>query len=512
MFQTRRPTAICRGVAAPGGIPGPRERKVDARAGWRLRRAAAHCCVAVWLGAFLSISPLHAAEANEPGQVVKLALTPRDEPRPALRYELLPDLADLQPENAAVYYYKALAVEGPDPLARQEFWDLHGKWMELPLAELPKAAVRKEVENFRRMLDEVDRAALCDHCHWADPIREQGAFTLLPQIQKVRNFARVLALKARLEVAEGRLDDALKTIQSGLALAQHLAQGESLVHGLVGIAIAARMFEDLEHLVAHPDAPNLYWSLTMLPRPLVPMRKALAAERRVLEYTIPEVKEMERRIFTSEEAKQVARKFNQISAMTGDLGDGLGPWSKTGDLGLAALALTHYPRSRANLLAAGRAPDQVDRMPVMQVIMLDTSAELRQVVVESQRWMLAAEFYGGRGAEYVARAKAAEQTAAHSPTRALLPAFHATAAASLRHVGTVDVLRVIEAIRIYAARHGGSLPGKLDDIREVPVPIDAVSGEPFRYRREGDTAVLDQMGYGGSSDLVLTRFELTIRK
>jgi hypothetical protein len=57
----------------------------------------------------------------------------------------------------------------------------------------------------------------------------------------------------------------------------------------------------------------------------------------------------------------------------------------------------------------------------------------------------------------------------------------------------VAALQCVEAIRSYAATHGGQLPAGLTDITETPVPKDPISGEPFRYSRTGSTAVLESV-------------------
>jgi hypothetical protein len=54
----------------------------------------------------------------------------------------------------------------------------------------------------------------------------------------------------------------------------------------------------------------------------------------------------------------------------------------------------------------------------------------------------------------------------------------------------IAALRIIEALRLYAAGHDGQLPDKLADITEVPVPNDPGTGMPFEYERDKDTATL----------------------
>jgi hypothetical protein len=49
------------------------------------------------------------------------------------------------------------------------------------------------------------------------------------------------------------------------------------------------------------------------------------------------------------------------------------------------------------------------------------------------------------------------------------------------------LLRHIEALRIYAAEHSGTLPMKLSEI-SVPLPDDPFTGKPFHYAVNGTTA------------------------
>jgi hypothetical protein len=51
-------------------------------------------------------------------------------------------------------------------------------------------------------------------------------------------------------------------------------------------------------------------------------------------------------------------------------------------------------------------------------------------------------------------------------------------------------LRLVEAIRLYAANHQGKLPPSLAAIKEVPLPICPVTGKSFVYRVEGERAFL----------------------
>ena len=66
-----------------------------------------------------------------------------------------------------------------------------------------------------------------------------------------------------------------------------------MINGLVGVAIAVVSLDAVDELIARPDAPNLYWALTALPRPLIDMRRELELEQKLCENLIPELRESE---------------------------------------------------------------------------------------------------------------------------------------------------------------------------------------------------------------------------
>ena len=75
----------------------------------------------------------------------------------------------------------------------------------------------------------------------------------------------------------------------------------------------------------------------------------------------------------------------------------------------------------------------------------------------------------------------------------------------------VAALRVVEAIRLYAASHDGKLPEELIQITEVPVPEDPATGKPFEYCRDGAASVLT-LPEAGLSGRPTPSYRITIRK
>jgi hypothetical protein len=114
------------------------------------------------------------------------------------------------------------------------------------------------------------------------------------------------------------------------------------------------------------------------------------------------------------------------------------------------------------------------------------------------------------------RLHAAPTSEGHVMARILLPALPRVLSIRVRLERTLAALRVVEALRMYAAAHDGKLPDKLDEITEAPLPLDPGTGKPFEYSRDGDTATV-----AGPNNEPLTedirsvngvRYRVTIRK
>src|SRR6266568_2980524 len=70
-------------------------------------------------------------------------------------------------------------------------------------------------------------------------------------------------------------------------------------------------------------------------------------------------------------------------------------------------------------------------------------------------------------------------------SRLLAPAITKVLAADIRLDRQLAMLRVIEAVRLYAAEHDGQLPEKLSDVGErVSLPADPATAKPFDYTLE----------------------------
>ncbi|HEV3386920.1 MAG TPA: hypothetical protein VG097_19035, partial [Gemmata sp.] len=186
--------------------------------------------------------------------LIRLNVQPKAAPKPALRYLLLPELKEMTPGNPIEGYLQCFLDQ--DLAAQNEF--------------LGKDALKQ-----------ADRAARLDKADWQilQKLKTDGIGLLIPDVQKLRFLAANLQVRFRSELTQGRFDDAMITAKTMFALSRHMGEHPTLIGGLVGIAIAHIAIGPLEEMLEQPGCPNLYWALTNLPNPLIPLHRGMEGER-----------------------------------------------------------------------------------------------------------------------------------------------------------------------------------------------------------------------------------------
>jgi len=216
------------------------------------------------------------ADEKNDGRVVEMSVRPAAEPEYILRYSFRPEFQDERQGNAVTYYNTAAALYNQLKEEHKETSEKIRKWLELPIEKLPQKEIRDILETFQNTFAYIHKGSLRERCFWEFPIREERVYEILmPNLGTFRNIARALALQARLQIAEGHIEQAMQTLQTGFMLARHLGEAPILIHNLVGIAIAQIMLEATEHLIQSPDTSNLYWALTELHSPFISMKEAM---------------------------------------------------------------------------------------------------------------------------------------------------------------------------------------------------------------------------------------------
>jgi hypothetical protein len=324
-------------------------------------------------------------------------------------------------------------------------------------------------------------------------------------------LARLLALRARLPIVEGNTDQALRALQTGVTAAKQIGDGPFYVCPLLGDAIATFMLRELGLFLAQEKAPNLYWALTALPRSFLDLRKPLEGHRYTNYAVFPGLLEVAR------DPNAGPMTPEQIKASA----DALAKWhlGEQGGLGRAEVALlirAKHAGAKEALVAAGRPRELVKQMPHVQVALLHATQYFDRQLDLSLRWLTLPYVEAEKGLEEAERALREARGPARLASREVpaLTLFDLSQVKNLfrsraRLDRQIAALRCVEAVRLYAAAHGGRLPSALAEVKEVPIPADPMTGKPFAYRLEGRTATLEGPAAPGFSALA---YELALKE
>jgi hypothetical protein len=471
----------------------------------------------IFLIAALALASLvsNFARADEPAggdkkaesTTLKFTLRAAKPPYAALKYHLLPKYIDEAPGNAAPHYMRA-ALAWDNEKAYQDVKEKISDWVDLPLAELNKNEEAQAFFNSRPTghWDLIHLAARREFCDWDLPIRQNHISTYIPELLRMRQLGTLVAFKARMEMSRGQLDEAIETLQTGFAMARHAGQAPTLINGLVGVAIGGMMLRQTDELIQQPKCPNLYWTLSELPNPLVDLRRGLEMEQDSIYLVFPELRKVRTAKHTSAEWDAELLEFsNRLVNLLPDLTGG--PDAKKDPSWWAAagyFAMTAYPKAKTQLRDAGYSQTKIDAMPSSQAILLAIVETYDKQRDEIHKW-----FYVPASQTSAAEMEQLLRQLSNSSeivplAKIMMPAISKVIAADVRLRREIAALRVVEGIRLYAANHENKLPQSLADVTDVPLPLDPVTGKAFEYSVTGNMAVLQSPApLGLTSDHVL---------
>lgn len=459
----------------------------------------------------------------------RMALHPAQQPRPSLKYILVPRQEDRRPGNAASYYYRALLAMNTGPGGRlKPLFDPknYDRWMTGPMDQFPKDEVVRFLQRFRSTFRNLHIAAYREQCDWSWRIQDLNGIDaiafLIEELQESRSLARVLVLKIRVAIAEKRYDDAIDWMRVGYKLAQDVAEPPTLINDLMGSAIGSMITAEVRNLIASPKSPNLYWALSSLPSPMIDVRPAMRYEMSIPMKVFPALKDAESSQRSAAEWSDIltrAIRDVQVAGHSGALSaTRLPPDAKTRMMA-TALVLRGYPQAKRELAESGMKPKQIEAMPVGQVVAIHQARLYRHMYQEMMKWTYLPYHQAYQGLRQSERKLKSEGY--FGPTGRsreifplaglLLPATTSAYEATVRIDVRIAGLRVLEAIRMHASENNGRLPGSLSEIKVVPVPDNPGTGKPFSYRVTGNKAVLELPAPPGGHVSRGWRFEFTMR-
>lgn len=445
-----------------------------------------------------SLPTVQSAETfPDPAPVVKTfewTLTPAKAPIPAFRYKFSSDLADSVAGNAATHYQRAVLLNARRPRETTDNLERHIEWNDLPIDQIDLTELRAYLNSHTGILQELKHATQCEMCDWGirfQDLKGLDVFTVvLPEFQEARNLARLLRLKARLEIAEHKFDAAIDTIKQGYQLARHVGSTPSVICNLVAVAIQFQTTESVSELISTANSPNLYWALRSLPDPLIDSRPIYRFESSMAFRLFPFLKDADT---AQRPAEEWSRLLTDVVVSLDDYVSRSETELLSTQVRMTAMILRSYSFAKRELIAAGYDQQRIEQMPVGQVVAIFARDCHQHVIDECTKPFLVSYEEGNSISSSVQQSLVDEGYISGSPnstpmrdpllinTRLRL-AVEQLREADIRPRRIIASLMVVEAIRMHAATHEGRIPSALDEITVVPVPSNPTNGRPFLYR------------------------------
>ncbi|QEL15046.1 hypothetical protein [Limnoglobus roseus] len=464
--------------------------------------------------------PANPREPDPSLWTTKLTISPTPAPKPALKYELLPPARDRSPGNAALGYQRAWVIRPARPKdakEAQEQNDLLDQWGQLPVEQLSTGKMAAFLQAYDDMLKEVDDAARRGSCDWqTEKLKAQDISRILPSVQGHRELQHILSLKCRMELGEKKFPEAFRTLQTGFQLGKHVGEGSTLIESLVGLSLTAVMIGRAEDWIGRPDAPNLYWSFTTLPRPFINPRPGLDGETRFQELYLPSLKDLERGPVSEEVASNaVANWMKSLAGGTpGELG---GLESLAQNVTVAAMMAAQGPGAKKDLLARGLAKKDVDAMPTTQAVLLRNVYGHRDLWDEQVKLFGLPAYQARPEVEKIEQQiKTTKAAAKNDPFLTMMtliyPAVQKVYFSHARLERRFALIRALEAVRLQIA-FDGKVPATLANVTIVPVPDDPFTGKPFEYTaKEGGFTLTAPRLKADQPNAGEHVYEVTVRK
>jgi hypothetical protein len=467
-------------------------------------------------GALAVLAPVSLAGET----AVRLNVQPMAASKPALKYQLLPEVRELTTGNPAQYYLRCFCEQhnfffSNDALAER------ARYRSIPLAKLPAEQLRHY--GGRGALGQADEAARMDALDWqiGPRLTTEGLGLVLPELGPLRILAEALQVRFRAQVAGRHFDEAIGTAKTMFALARHLGEHPTPAANLLGLSVADLALDTLEEMVQQPGCPNLYWALTDLPCPLVDLRKGFQGHRTMVMADLRPLRDDS--AMTGDELEEVVSRLSgrigfareQAGETPRNLRAAVRAQVKDADK-VRALRQRLTEAATADARTAGEGIYQrldralrIQKFPDTQVVLLDEKRAYEGRLDAGMKILALAPWQ----IDAVARSEKPE-SGGDSMLADLLPNVLKVRWAQGRLEQRVALLRHVEALRLYASARGGRLPAKLPDVA-VPLPDDPFTGKPFRYRVEGAAA---QLRGGSPKDGVkgaaynVHLYEVTVRR
>ncbi|MFK8112215.1 MAG: hypothetical protein AB8B91_08420 [Rubripirellula sp.] len=459
--------------------------------------ALVFCCCSDG-GAQTIVSPAITAPKTKEKVAVSprsITLHPQQQPDPMLRYRFWPAPEKQLQQRAMPIISRALILSlQVNTDAKQavvdRFVDL--SWTQ-DGSDFPVEEIRAQIAPFRFALKELGHAENRMQTQYDLQLDQLTASellqTLLPELQQMRDLARVLQLRMRLAIAEQRWEDAIDDCRLGFRLAEAAAHSTDFLLGrIVGFAISGIMMSAIEEAIQHPDCPSLYWALACLPESrLFETRDSIQFESIAFSRVFSVASDLPDEPIGEDAARaKVLELVQQANELMGSGEE----QQASADLLTGLYVLSQADASRDTLAAL---PNWRDRAKDLSAVEAVLRASVLKCARDRDRWvawsLLPEEAWEEYKDERMASLDLRESDSTDilkSLMRMLTPAVDHARSIGLRSNQQRNYLLTLEALRMHAAIHG-QLPATLDKLRPVPAWNDSLGNQPFGYQRSTPT-------------------------
>lgn len=439
--------------------------------------------------------PPELKEARDWEVPVKLSLTPAAEPSPVFQYRCWISIAQRHPGDVNSNVSRAVVMYLQNPMRDK----LDSQYIEIARtlpdttsgAVIPTEALRNQVRDYLE-----SQADVLKQLHYAlrlDTIGSNYAVRDMPGfddpvanfavVKNLRSLAWLLQLESGLAIAEGRYEDALRSLQAGYRLSEFTlrSDGEALVAQLVSLAISGLMTYEVQTMLQQPDAPNLYWALASVPQQeLTSTRTAMDGEllmitRTLMPWTVEDID-------TESEAQAEERLIDLISRVRSYMD---GPIKETDQI----VAQNHLIAALAVSAFVDRAHQEIGDADAgnCQALVKWTTIDFQATMESVFKWSYLPLDLRLAREDLFDDSISSFRGIPDSPAGVLaglaLPAVQALDAAAARAQRQHALLITVEALRAYAAENSGALPETLVNLTPLPAWPDISTGKPFEYHR-----------------------------
>ncbi len=439
----------------------------------------------------------NASEPDDPSGT-RLVISPAAEPDPALRYQFWPPLNQQKPINAMPFFSRAILM-ATELRLRQSEYELNAGRDDRWLGSQWKPEYAEEVSEFlspyRDSLAELERATDCMRIDYAivdSSLSIDEMYQLmLPEVQESRSLARLLRLRAKLEMHSGRWDEFTRTMQTMFRLSEMVGHaGDLLISRLVALMIARITVETIDEATLVPGCPNFYWALAAVPSGLMDVRSAINQELQVLPNLTQGLAANPDTPIGAVAARaklgEIIHAANELQLLSENpLADQAKSLSQlTGGLVVIAVA----DQSRAYLRNETRWRDQADELSDSECVLRAFAIEVDRATSNILKWNWLPDSIrlqnAPKGDVELRRLRKLAKDEINPAAILLdlvLPATNQVNRAEYHGKQSIAFQATIHAIREFAAEHQ-RLPESLDELT-LPAWPDPMTQQPFGYEQ-----------------------------